>query len=38
MSQISAKDVKNLRDITGVGMMDCKKKPLTKQVVMCRKP
>lgn len=25
MSQISAKDVKNLRDITGVGMMDCKK-------------
>ena len=25
MSQISAKDVKSLRDITGVGMMDCKK-------------
>ena len=25
MSQISAKDVKNLRDITGAGMMDCKK-------------
>ncbi|NTU97024.1 MAG: elongation factor Ts [Chlorobiaceae bacterium] len=25
MSQISASDVKNLRDITGVGMMDCKK-------------
>ncbi|MBM3162439.1 MAG: elongation factor Ts [Chlorobi bacterium] len=25
MSQISAKDVKDLRDITGVGMMDCKK-------------
>jgi elongation factor Ts len=25
MSQISAADVKNLRDITGVGMMDCKK-------------
>ncbi len=25
MSQISAKDVKELRDITGVGMMDCKK-------------
>ncbi|TLU86128.1 MAG: elongation factor Ts [Chlorobium sp.] len=25
MSQISAKDVKNLRDTTGVGMMDCKK-------------
>ena len=25
MSQTSAKDVKNLRDITGAGMMDCKK-------------
>ncbi|NTV67809.1 MAG: elongation factor Ts [Chlorobaculum sp.] len=25
MSQISAKDVKNLRDTTGVGMMECKK-------------
>jgi elongation factor Ts len=25
MSQISAKDVKSLRDITGAGMMDCKK-------------
>ncbi|HHE31474.1 MAG TPA: elongation factor Ts [Chlorobaculum parvum] len=25
MSQISAKDVKNLRDSTGVGMMECKK-------------
>ena len=25
MSQISAKDVKDLRDTTGVGMMDCKK-------------
>ncbi len=25
MSQTSAKDVKELRDITGVGMMDCKK-------------
>nr|Q3AQ26.1 RecName: Full=Elongation factor Ts; Short=EF-Ts [Chlorobium chlorochromatii CaD3] len=25
MSQISAADVKNLRDITGAGMMDCKK-------------
>jgi elongation factor Ts len=25
MSQISASDVKNLRDITGAGMMDCKK-------------
>lgn len=25
MSQISAKDVKHLRDTTGVGMMDCKK-------------
>ncbi|NTV97828.1 MAG: elongation factor Ts [Chlorobiaceae bacterium] len=25
MSQISASDVKKLRDITGVGMMDCKK-------------
>ncbi|MEI6847841.1 MAG: translation elongation factor Ts [Chlorobiaceae bacterium] len=25
MSQISAKDVKKLRDITGIGMMDCKK-------------
>ncbi|ABB23292.1 translation elongation factor Ts [Pelodictyon luteolum] len=25
MSQISAKDVKDLRDTTGIGMMDCKK-------------
>ena len=25
MSQTSAKDVKNLRDRTGAGMMDCKK-------------
>ncbi len=25
MSQTSAKDVKSLRDITGIGMMDCKK-------------
>ena len=25
MSAISAKDVKKLRDVTGAGMMDCKK-------------
>lgn len=38
MAEISAKLVKELRDKTNAGMMDCKKKPLQKMMVIWLKP